>query len=109
LAKKSGANDALVTSAEVGNTGGRGGDEVVQVYVHQQKCGVRQPIQQLRAFRRVHLSAGQKQTVTLSMPVKDWAYWDVKTHALVLEPGAFDILVAASSADVRAQTQVHVH
>jgi hypothetical protein len=78
LAKKLGANDALVMSVEVGNGGVRGGYGVVQVYVQQQKCGVRQPVEQFRAFRPVHLAAGQKQTVPLSLPVKAWAYWDTK-------------------------------
>jgi beta-glucosidase len=107
-AKKLGANDTVEVSVDVTNSGARDGDEAVQVYVHQQKCGVKQPIKQLRAFQRVHLAKGQKQTVTLPLTVKDWAYWDVKTHAFVVEPGAFDILVGASSTDIRAKTQVYV-
>ncbi|MBZ5562568.1 MAG: glycoside hydrolase family 3 C-terminal domain-containing protein [Acidobacteriia bacterium] len=107
-AKKLAANVTVEVSVDVTNSGTRDGDEVVQVYVHQQKYRVKQPIKQLRAFQRVHLAKGQKQTVTLSLAVKDWAYWDVKTHAFVVEPGAFDILVGASSADIRAQAQVYV-
>lgn len=107
--KKLGANDAVNVSVDVTNRGTRDGDEVVQVYVHQQKCGVIQPIQQLRAFERIYLAKGQKRTVTLPLRVKEWAYWDVKTHSSVVEPGSFDIMVGASSDDIRLKTQVRVY
>jgi beta-glucosidase len=93
---------------DVANAGSRDGDEVVEVYVHQQKCSVKQPIKQLKAFERIHLKKGQRQTVTLPLAVRDWAYWDVNTHAFVVEPGVFDVMVGASSADTNPKTEVRV-
>ena len=107
--KKPGAKDTVQVSVDVTNSGGRDGDEVVQVYVHQQKCGVVQPIKQLKAFKRIHLAKGQKQTVTFPLAIGDWAYWDVKTHSAVVEPGAFDVMVGASSADIRLKSQVRIY
>ena len=107
-ANRVGAEYTLRVSVDVTNTGGHDGDEVVQVYVHQQKCGVKQPVKQLRAFRRVHLTKGEKQTVSLPLTVKDWAWWNTKAHRFVLESGAFDILVGAASDDIRVKSQVVV-
>ena len=102
------SNDTLQVSVDVANVGSRDGDEVVEVYVHQQKCSVKQPIKQLKAFERIHLKKGQRQTVTLPLAVRDWAYWDVNTHAFVVEPGVFDVMVGASSADTNPKTEVRV-
>jgi beta-glucosidase len=102
------SNDTLRVSVDVANAGSRDGDEVVEVYVHQQKCSVKQPIKQLKAFERIHLKKGQRQTVTLPLAVRDWAYWDVNTHAFVVEPGVFDVMVGASSADTNPKTEVRV-
>jgi beta-glucosidase len=98
----------LTVSVDVKNTGERDGDEVVQVYVHQQKSSLKVPLKQLKGFERISLKKGEKRTVTFTLPVKEWAIWDVATNAYKVEPGQFDILVGSTSEDIRLRISIKV-
>ena len=100
--------DTLTVSVEVRNTGRRAGDEVVQLYVRDLKCSVKQPIRQLKAFQRIHLGRGERKTVALKVAVKELAFWDVRNHSFVVEAGAFEFQVGASSEDIRKKIRVTV-
>ncbi|MEW9529960.1 glycoside hydrolase family 3 C-terminal domain-containing protein [Microbispora sp. NPDC049125] len=91
----------LTVRVTVTNTGWREGDEVVQVYTHQQRSRVKQPLRQLRGFRKVHLSPGQSRTVSVDVPVGDLAFWDVTRGRFVVEEAAHRVLVGRSSRDIR--------
>ena len=97
--------EATVT---VTNTGRRAGDEVVQLYTHQRASRDPQPIKQLRAFQRVHLEPGQSKQVRLSFAAADLAHWDVSRNRWVVESSTQDILVGASSADIRQRASLRV-
>ncbi|HEY0450345.1 glycoside hydrolase family 3 protein [Actinophytocola sp.] len=92
----------------VTNTSDRAGDEVVQLYTHQRTSRDPRPNLTLRAFERVHLEPGQTKTVRLSVPVADLAHWDVTRGRWVVEAGRYDVLVGASSADLRQRASVRV-
>jgi beta-glucosidase len=100
--------DTVNVSVDVENTSKRDGDEVVQLYSHQVHAGIPVPIKQLRAFQRIHLKAGEKQTVHLTVNVKDLAYWDLRTRAFVVDSGVFDLMVGAASDDIRQKGQITV-
>ncbi|MFC4589403.1 glycoside hydrolase family 3 protein [Sphaerisporangium corydalis] len=95
-------------SVKVTNTGRVAGDEVVQLYTHQRSSRAVQPEKQLRAFRRVHLAAGQSKTVTLSFRAADLALWDVTRGRWVVERSAHDVMVGGSSDDVRRRATLEV-
>jgi beta-glucosidase len=102
------ADGKVNISVDVTNTGKRAGDEVIQLYVHQVKSSVKRPAKELRGFQRISLTPGEKKTVTLSLPAEKLAFWDEKAHGFVVEPGAFDVMIGASSADIRLKKQVEV-
>jgi beta-glucosidase len=102
------ADGKITVSADITNTGGRAGDEVVQFYVHQEKGAVKLPAKMLRGFQRISLKPGETKTVTFPLPAEKLAYWDEKSHGFVVEPGIFDVLVGASSADIRQSGRVEV-
>jgi beta-glucosidase len=102
-------HDRIRVSVDVTNTGRRAGDEVVQLYTHQRESRVKQPVKQLRAFVRVHLDAGQTKRVTLTVDARDLAFWDVTRSRYVVESATHDLMVGASSADIRTTGQVRVH
>jgi len=104
-----GPRDALTVELAVTNTGSRAGDEVVQLYTRQHQSRDVLPNRQLRAFQRVHLARGQTTTVKLTVPVADLAHWDVTRDRWVLETSKHDVMVGASSADVRQHATVTVH
>jgi beta-glucosidase len=56
----------------------------------------------------VSLAPGEKRTLTFTLPAEKLAYWDESTHAFVVNPGAFDILVGASSEDIRETARIKV-
>jgi beta-glucosidase len=92
----------------VENTGKCAGDEVVQLYVHPVKSSMPQPPKELRGFERVSLKSGEKKIVSLTLTGDQLAFYDVKTHDFVAEPGAFDVMVGSSSRDIRGKTQITV-
>ena len=101
-------NDELVrVSVDVTNAGERDGDEVVQLYLTDLQASVARPQKQLRAFRRVHVTAGATGKVQFVLHVSDFSLYDIDMKQVV-EPGDFRIAVGASSADVRAEAVVRV-
>ncbi len=80
-------------SVDVENTGKRDGDEVVQVYTHQRAGSASRPVRELKAFRRISVKAGDRQTVTLTVDTNDLGFWSPQTHQWSIEPGDFDLWV----------------
>ena len=104
------ASDEVISlSVEVQNTGGRPADEVVQVYVHRIDGSVAWPEKELKAFARVSLQAGEKQTVQLNVPVKSLRYWDETSHTWKDDLCNIELLVGASSGDIRLTRKVTLH
>ena len=98
----------ITVSANVTNTGTRAGDEVVQLYVHDVAASVTRPIKELKGFKRITLNPGATQTVTFTVPASELAFWNTTQHAFYVEPGAFQVMVGASSADIRLQSSFQV-
>jgi beta-glucosidase len=104
------ASDGTVTvSVDVTNTGKLAGDEVVQLYTHQKTSRDKQPIRQLRGFQRVHLNPGQTRNVQLTLRAADLAHWDVTRNTSVVESSDYDVMVGASSGDIRGKATLRVH
>ena len=86
-------------SVDVTNTGDRDGEEVVQLYLHDDLASIVQPLRQLKAFERVAIPKGATRTVTFCLTQDDFALIDRKLQRVV-EPGTFTIMVGRSSADI---------
>jgi beta-glucosidase len=93
--------DQTTISADVQNMGARDGDEVVQLYVSYPGTALARPKKQLRGFERIHLAAGEKQTVSFPLRGDALTYWDQANHRFALESGMVSIQVGASSADIK--------
>jgi beta-glucosidase len=91
----------------VTNVGARAGDEVVQLYLHDVVASVTQPVMRLRGFRRVHLVPGESQHIEFSVGPDDLAIYD-RDMKRVVEPGTFELMVGASSADIRQRATLEV-
>lgn len=104
---KTGANEVTV-SFDVTNTGKRAGKEVAELYVHQQKCSVPRPEKELKGYEKISLKPGEKQRVTIKLDEEAFHFYDVTKHRFVVEPGAFDILVGGSSADLPLKATVNL-
>jgi beta-glucosidase len=89
--------DTATVSVDVTNTGSRAGDEVAELYIHQQLSTVTQPVMALRGFKRVSLQPGQKTTVEFKLKPDSLSIYD-ENMKWVVQPGIFDIMVGPSSA-----------
>jgi beta-glucosidase len=93
----------LRVTADVTNTGGVAGDEIVQLYVGYQGSGVIRAVRDLEAFARVHLEPGETRTVPLVVRAADLAYYDVGSGTWEVEPLTYDVGVGRSSRDLPLQ------
>jgi beta-glucosidase len=98
-------NDDIVVRVDVTNSGKRVGQEVVQLYVRDEEARVVRPLQELKAFAKVTLEAGETKTVTLKLDRQALAFYDTAVDAWVTEPGMFAVLVGSSSRDIRLRGQ----
>jgi len=92
----------------VANTGHRDGDEVVQLYISHENSTVSRPIEELKAFRRITLRGGEKQTLTFDIPVANLAYWDDNAHRFTVEQDRIEVRAGASSTDIRLHQSLSV-
>ena len=98
--------DEVAVSFWLKNTGKRDGDEVTQVYVRIPESGGIVPVKELKGFRRVPLKSGESRRVEIRLNKEQLRYWDVGKGQFVVPKGTFDIMVGASSKDIRLQTVI---
>ncbi len=94
----------LDVSVHIRNTGSVASDEVPQVYLgtpSEIPSGAQFPVRKLVAFDRIHLEAGQAQTVTLHVDKRQLQYWSTSDEAWKEPQGQREISVGASSRDLR--------
>ena len=101
--------DARSVTLTVTNTGSRAGAEIVQVYAAKPDAQIFRPAQELKAFTKVWLEAGESKTVTLPLDDKAFRYWNTKTGSWEVEGGTYELRVGASSADIRLTAAVEVN
>jgi beta-glucosidase len=99
-------NGSLTASVDVKNTGGRKGDEVVQLYIHDPVASISQPVRRLRGFERVTLAPNEQRTVTFTLDKSDFGFYDNRGK-FVVEPGQIDVYAGnSSSAELKASFTV---
>jgi beta-glucosidase len=96
-----GSDGSVQVYVDVKNTGDRAGEEVVQMYVHNNDQSEIQPKEQLQGFERLSLSPGETKTVNFALPIQQLSFWDVDKHSYVIHPGTFDVMVGSASDDIR--------
>lgn len=100
-------NGVVNVSVTVSNRGVVAGSEVVQLYVHDKVASMVRPVQELKAFQRVHLEPGASASLTFDIPT-DMLNFTRRNGERVVEPGEFEIRVGASSGDIKSSGIVRV-
>jgi beta-glucosidase len=100
--------ETVTVSLNVRNTGAVAGQEIVQLYVRDVQTSVFRPAKELKGFTKVDLQPGAETTVTLYLDRRAFAYYDTGIEAWAVESGIFEILVGASSQDIRLQATAEV-
>lgn len=95
------ANQPARIAVDVTNTGSLAGDEVVQLYIHDDEASVTRPVIELKRFQRVTLQPGERRTVTFELAPDDLALWNADMKKVV-EPGTFTIYAGPNSVDLKS-------
>jgi beta-glucosidase len=101
--KKIAAGETLTVSVPVRNSGARAGSEVVQLYVRDIDCSLPRPEKELKGFAKVELAPGEEKFVEITIGGDALQFFDDKRHEWTSEPGVFEVLVGASSTDIRGK------
>lgn len=94
-------------SCKIKNTGKVAGKEVMQLYLRDEVASVVQPVKQLKHFQKIMLKPGEEKTVTFDIISDDLSLINIDMQKVV-EPGAFKVMIGASSADIRLEGKVVV-
>ena len=90
------SGEPLKLTVNVTNSGQRGGEEVVQVYLKKQE-DAEGPVKTLRAFKRVYIPAGKSVDVEFSLNDKELEWWDTQSNTMCVCAGKYDVMVGRSS------------
>ncbi len=101
VSKSAAVGEPVKVSLRVKNTGVRPGKEVVQVYVSDKASSLVRPPKELKGFKKVTLAPGESQVVEFELDQRALSYYDPYRGQWVAEPGEFEMLVGASSRDIR--------
>lgn len=98
-----GPDEQIVVTVDVSNSGAVAGQEIVQLYVHDVQSRLERPLKELKSFVKVSLSPGETKTVNLTLNRQSLAFYDPIAAEWVTEAGEFELLVGASSRDIRGK------
>ncbi len=90
------------------NTGKVDGKEVVQLYVSKSDSKISRAAQELKGFQKVNVTSGNAETVTIKVPVKELAYYNVDTKKWTVEPGNYTLKLGSSSRDNKNEIQISI-
>ncbi len=96
-------------SFDVTNAGGYDAAEVAQVYIHDKESSIVRPEKELKGYEKVFLKKGETKRITVELDEEAFRYYDVLKHDFVVEPGEFDVMVGASSRDIRLTCTINVN
>jgi beta-glucosidase len=91
---------------DVINVGDTAGDEIIQLYIHDPQSDVVRPRQELKGFTRIFLQPGQYRTVHFQLAASQMSFFENGVHWL--EPGIIEVMIGASSADVRLRGEFEI-
>jgi beta-glucosidase len=101
--EKAAAGSDVNVKVTVTNTGKRDGDEVIQLYLTDEKASTPRPLRQLEGFRRIHLAAGESRTVEFTLAAGQFSMINGK-DARVIEPGWFTLTVGGKQPGFSGKT-----
>ena len=100
--------DEILASVDITNNGKYDGDEVVQIYFRPLSERLRRPLRQLCGFKRTNVKAGETKRVGISIPLRELEFYDVSRQRFCVEGGEYELMVGASSADIRKSAVVKI-
>jgi len=100
--------DSVEVKVKVKNSGKYNGEEVVQLYVHQEKADYKQPVKQLVAFKRIPIKKGEVKTVKLKFAIDQLRHWDEANKCWKVQSGEYKLMAGASSENIHLNQLIKV-
>ncbi|CAG1003127.1 beta-glucosidase [Anaerolineales bacterium] len=100
--------DSAKITFKVKNTGNRSGKEAAQVYVRDVESTAFRPQKELKGFVKVELQPGEEKEVSIELNRRAFAFYDVTQREWIVEAGDFEILLGASSRDIRLTATIRL-
>ncbi|NNK71035.1 MAG: glycosyl hydrolase, partial [Flavobacteriaceae bacterium] len=102
------ADDTIVISVDLINTGSMDGKEVIQVYSSINDSKVERAVQELKGFAKAMVASGETKTISIEVPVRELAYYNVEKKAWVVEPGSYVLGIGNSSRNISEKISIMV-
>ena len=99
---------SVTASLRLTNTGDRAGKETVQLYIAPRAPSLPRPVKELKGFAKVELAPGETRTVDVTLAPDAFAHFDPARGGWTVEPGAYDILIGASSGQIRLKCGIEL-
>ena len=99
--------DSIKVKVKVRNTGMYDGEEVVQLYLRNVDSGNNRPIKQLKGFKRISLKQNEMKEVEFMIDRNAMSFWNTDNE-FVIESGTYEVLIGASSSDIRQRVCFYV-
>lgn len=99
--------ESVDVSVTIKNTGACDGDEIVQLYIHDEAASVTRPVKEMKGFKRIHLAKGESKKVTFTLPTVILGFYGIDLTYIV-EPGEIEIMIGASSDDIKGIGTIEV-
>lgn len=96
-------NETIKVSFQLSNVGKAAGEEVVQLYLKDKFGSVVRPVLELRDFQKVKLNPGESKTIEFTIDKEKLSFYNNKLE-FVAEPGDFELMIGASSADIKLKS-----
>lgn len=97
------ANEKITVSCIITNTGKYAGEEIVQFYLRDKVASVVRPVKELKDFKKIMLQPGESKAIQFLIDKDKLSFYDQKLN-WITEPGEFDLMIGASSSDIRLKT-----
>lgn len=97
-------NEQVETSVTITNTGEYDGEEIVQLYLRDIVGSIARPVKDLKDFKKIALKAGESKTIKFTIDIKKLSFYNQQLQ-WVAEPGEFEVMIGASSRDIRLQVK----
>ncbi len=108
LAEEARVGDPVKVSFTLNNIGERAGKETAQLYVRPRGPSVVRPVKELKGFAKIALPPGGRRRVDLVLDARAFSFWDPARGDWVAEPGAYDLLIGGSAADIELQATIRL-
>lgn len=100
------ADETIEVDITITNTGNHAGAETAQLYVSDMESSLPRPLLELKGFQRVELEVGASKTIRFALDRSAFSFWSPDARVWVAEPGEFELIIGASSRDLRLRKRV---